>query len=116
MLILCMVILLAQVFGGFYKFQSSHDNSASEVIPLFDIEISAQVKGWNAGITEAVENTPKDGITRNRVTDRCDEHVHCQSFYLTDDPPPTPFLWPGKTRRCHVVPVTPSHTGPWDVG
>lgn len=29
------------------------------------------VKGWKAGILEAVENTPLDGITRNRIADRC---------------------------------------------
>ncbi len=32
---------------------------------------TAQVKGWSNGIVEAVENTPQDGITRNRITDRC---------------------------------------------
>ena len=29
------------------------------------------VKGWKAGILEAVDNTSKDGITRNRIADRC---------------------------------------------
>ena len=48
------------------------------------------VKGWKAGILEAVENTPEDGITRNRIADRSvsgyafmTRHVFARKFLLT---------------------------------